>query len=59
MTRSYLDIGIAIGRPTDVRDLVRECRRLLGTPDVVPPLTDRTASSTLPSGAHGIHGTGR
>ncbi|MET9263678.1 hypothetical protein [Amycolatopsis sp. NPDC004079] len=50
MTRSYVDISIAVGRPVDTRALLRECRRLLGTPDEAPPITYR---SRLPSG-HGF-----
>ncbi|MET9263729.1 hypothetical protein [Amycolatopsis sp. NPDC004079] len=50
MTRSYLDLSIAIGRPADVLALLRECRRLLGTPGEVPAITSRTESPLLPSG---------
>uniref|UniRef100_UPI003F49143C hypothetical protein n=1 Tax=Amycolatopsis sp. CA-096443 TaxID=3239919 RepID=UPI003F49143C len=50
MTRSYLDLSVAIGEPIDVLALLRECRRLLGTPDAVPPLLDLTESPLLPYG---------
>ncbi|MET9265285.1 hypothetical protein [Amycolatopsis sp. NPDC004079] len=47
MTRSYLDITIAIGRQTDARALLRECRRLLGTPDEAPPIESRAENPLL------------
>uniref|UniRef100_UPI003F495E62 hypothetical protein n=1 Tax=Amycolatopsis sp. CA-096443 TaxID=3239919 RepID=UPI003F495E62 len=52
MTRSYVDISIVVGRAVDTRALLRECRRLLGTPDEAPPIAYR---STIPSG-HGFLG---
>ncbi|UKD50800.1 hypothetical protein L3Q65_00460 (plasmid) [Amycolatopsis sp. FU40] len=50
MTRSYLDLSIAIGKPVDELALLRECRRLLGTPDSVPPIKSRTESPLYPNG---------
>ncbi|MET9263768.1 hypothetical protein [Amycolatopsis sp. NPDC004079] len=50
MTRSYLDLSVAIGKPVDELALLRECRRLLGTPDLVPPITSRNESPAYPNG---------
>jgi hypothetical protein len=52
MTRSFLDLRVGIGNPYDVRAVVRECRRILGTPDAVPPQTIvRRTHPLLPGGS--------
>lgn len=38
---------MVVGLPYDVRAVVRECRRLLGTPDAVPPLTSQSVHAHI------------
>ena len=50
MTGSELILNVAIGWPYDVRSVVAQCRRLLGTPEAVPLLTKKISNPLLPSG---------
>ncbi|ATY17104.1 hypothetical protein CU254_41750 (plasmid) [Amycolatopsis sp. AA4] len=48
MLDPYLYLNIDVGAPVDTRALLRECRRLLGTPDDVPPLISPSDDPSTP-----------
>lgn len=47
MTRFFVSLSVVVGLPYDVRAVVCECRRLLGTPDAVPPLTSQSVHAHI------------
>ncbi|SFQ31189.1 hypothetical protein [Amycolatopsis rubida] len=48
MLDPYLYLNVDVGAPVDTRALLRECRRLLGTPDDVPPLISPSDDPSTP-----------